>query len=260
LGAGPYSIVVGRARQNSSVGIEVSDGSIDLKLPSDEPNRSVNVRNTTIDAADPLLFYAPGACSFAAHITLEEIGRKFSLQKVLTDKGETRTEAFMRLNPKGRVPVLIRGSSTLTELPAILLHLGIDEPALAPKGPEELVRAVEWMNWLSGTVHACAVRQIWRPEYFADDIGAHEAIRLKGREHLGVAFGQVEERLPLRSWIMPSGYTHLDPFLLVYYRWGNRLGCSMRDTYPKWTWHAEQMAQREPVIRALATEEISIWH
>jgi glutathione S-transferase len=199
-------------------------------------------------AADQLLFYSPGACSLAAHIALEEIGRRFSLQKVLTDTGETRTEEFKRLNPKGRVPVLVRASSTLTELPAILLHLGIEEPALAPKGAEELVRTVEWMNCLSGTVHACAVRQIWRTEYFADDPNAHESIRLKGREQLGVAFRQVEERLPLRSWAMPSGYTTLDPFLLVFYRWGNRLGCSMRDTYPKWTWHAERMAQWEPVM------------
>jgi glutathione S-transferase len=216
-------------------------------------------QNTLIHAAEPLLFYSPGACSLAAHIALEEIGRPFSLRKVLTDKGGTRTEEFKRLNPKGRVPVLSRASSTLTELPAILLHLGVEEPRLAPKGPDELVRTVEWMNWLSGTVHACAVRQIWRTEYFADDIGAHETIRRKGREHLGAAFGQVEECLPLRSWAMPSGYTALDPFLLVFYRWGNRLGCSMRDTYPKWTWHAEQMALRGPVIRALATEEISIW-
>jgi glutathione S-transferase len=215
--------------------------------------------HNAINTADPLLFYSPGACSLAAHIALEEIGQRFSLQKVLTDRGETLTEEFRLLNPKGRVPVLVRASSTLTELPAILLHLGIEEPGLAPKGPEELVRSVEWMNWLSGTVHACAVRQIWRTEYFADDTGAHEAIRLKGREHLEAAFRQVEERLPLRSWAMPSGYTTLDPFLLVFYRWGNRLGCSMRDTYPIWTRHAEQMAQREPVIRALATEEISIW-
>jgi glutathione S-transferase len=121
----------------------------------------------------------------AAHIALEDIGRPFSLQKVMTDQGETRTEEFKRLNPKGRVPVLIRASSTLTELPAILLHLGIEEPGLAPKGPEELVRTVEWMNWLSGTVHACAVRQIWRTEYFADDIGATKLSALRVVNILG---------------------------------------------------------------------------
>ena len=216
-------------------------------------------QNTITLTTSPLLFYSPGACSLAAHIALEDMGRPFSLQKVLTDKGETRTEEFKRLNPKGRVPVLIRASSTLTELPAILLHLGTEEPELAPKGSEELVRTVEWMNWLSGTVHACAVRQIWRTDYFADDLAAHESIRQKGRDHLAVAFNQVEDRLPLRSWAMPSGYTTLDPFLLVFYRWGNRLGCPMRETYPKWTWHADQMAQRHAVIRALATEDISIW-
>ncbi len=71
----------------------------------------------------PTLYYSPGACSLAPHIALEEIGLPFSLMLVSTTNGVTRTPGHLRLNPKGRVPVLVTGDSVLTEVPAILVHL-----------------------------------------------------------------------------------------------------------------------------------------
>src|SRR5258708_36222537 len=48
------------------------------------------------------LYYAPGACSMAAHIVLEESGEKYEPRKVDLAGGEQRTEAYMKLNPQGR--------------------------------------------------------------------------------------------------------------------------------------------------------------
>jgi hypothetical protein len=70
------------------------------------------------------LYYSPGSCALAPHIALEEIGKPFSLVLVNTDQGEGRTPEFRRVNPKGRVPVLIDNDVKLTETPAILIHLG----------------------------------------------------------------------------------------------------------------------------------------
>src|SRR5262249_58535127 len=52
------------------------------------------------------LYYAPGACSMAAHIVLEESGEKYQPQQVDLAGGEQRTEAYLKINPQGRVPVL----------------------------------------------------------------------------------------------------------------------------------------------------------
>ena len=52
------------------------------------------------------LYYAPGACSMASHIVLEESGEKYEPRKVDLAGGEQRTEAYLKLNPLGRVPVL----------------------------------------------------------------------------------------------------------------------------------------------------------
>ena len=52
------------------------------------------------------LYYAPGACSMAAHIVLEESGEKYQPQKVDLANGEQRTENYLKINPQGRVPAL----------------------------------------------------------------------------------------------------------------------------------------------------------
>ena len=52
------------------------------------------------------LYYAPGACSMASHIVLEESGEKYEPKKVDLAGGEQRTEAYLKINPLGRVPAL----------------------------------------------------------------------------------------------------------------------------------------------------------
>jgi hypothetical protein len=53
------------------------------------------------------LYYAPGACSIAAHIVLEEGGEEYEAKKVDLVGGEQRTAAYLKINPLGRVPALL---------------------------------------------------------------------------------------------------------------------------------------------------------
>jgi glutathione S-transferase len=209
----------------------------------------------------PTLYYSPGACSLAPHIVLEEIGLPFSLSLVSTGDGGTRTPEHLRLNPKGRVPVLVTGDSVLTEVPAILLHLALSHSgaALLADSQEGLVRSIEWFNWLSGSVHAVAVRQVWRPETFTHDPAQHDAIMAKGKENLASAFALIEERMQHAAWAVGDHYSVVDAYLLVFYRWGNRMGFNMREKYPAWTGHTLRVLERPAVTRALSREEISVW-
>ena len=71
------------------------------------------------------LYYAPGACSMAAHIVLEESGEKYEPKKVDLAGGEQRTEAYLKINPQGRVPVLrLDNNEPIAENTAILPYLG----------------------------------------------------------------------------------------------------------------------------------------
>jgi glutathione S-transferase len=71
------------------------------------------------------LYYTPGACSMAAHIVLEESGEEYEAKKVDLAGGEQRTEAYLKINPLGRVPaLLLDNGEPLAENTAILPFLG----------------------------------------------------------------------------------------------------------------------------------------
>jgi glutathione S-transferase len=207
------------------------------------------------------LYYSPGSCALAPHIALEEIGDPFSLVLVNTDQGEGRTSEFRKINPKGRVPVLIDDGFLLTETPAILLHLGASSPhgSLIPSARTSLIRSIEWFNWLSGSVHAVAIRMIWRPYDFTINQSETGSVVTKGREVLASAFSMIEAHLHNSDWAVEEQYSVVDIFLLVFYRWGNRMKINMRAEYPSWTRHTERILERPAVVRTLAHEGISVW-
>jgi glutathione S-transferase len=59
-----------------------------------------------------------------AHWALHELGLEYEAKLVASRSGETGTEAFGRLNPKRKIPVLTDGDFTLTESAAIVTYLG----------------------------------------------------------------------------------------------------------------------------------------
>lgn len=209
------------------------------------------------------LFASPGSSSLAPHIVLQEIGAPFELA-LISHHGEgadTHKPAFQKMNPKGRVPVLTDGEFVLTESAAILIHLASRHPeaGLMPTGTDGLVRAIEWFNWLSSAVHAVAVRMVWRADFFSDDKAAHPGIVTKGHEHLAHAHALIERRLQGVDFAVGNAYSIVDPCLLGYFRWGNRMQLDIAGRFPAWTAHARRLEARPAVQRALAAEKISLW-
>jgi len=61
--------------------------------------------------------------------------------------GETRTEAFLAINPSGQVPVMVlEGGRTLAQSNAIMLYL-LDGTALIPSDPFDRARMMQWLFW-----------------------------------------------------------------------------------------------------------------
>ncbi|WP_338929158.1 glutathione S-transferase N-terminal domain-containing protein (plasmid) [Roseomonas mucosa] len=212
------------------------------------------------------LFYSPGACSLAPHVVLEEVGCPYELELCSTRNGGegTGSSAYLSLNPKGRVPALggVPGRSggvegLLTEASAILLYLGRSFPkaGLLPRDAAAEARCLEWLNWLSDTVHSMSLAQIWRPQRFVADPALFPAVQAKGHENLREQYDFIEEVLSDgRRWAIPQGYSVVDPFLLVFWRWGGKIGLDMTATFPAWTSQAAEVARRPAVWRALEQE------
>src|SRR5258707_337320 len=144
------------------------------------------------------LYYAPGACSMAAHIVLEESGEKYEPRKVDLAGGEQRTEAYLKLNPQGRVPVLgLGGGAPLAENTAILPYLG-KRFGLWPTDPLAEARALSLIGFFAASVHP-AHAHIGRPERYAADSAAFPTIQEAGRKTFHGYLKQIDGMLAGRE-------------------------------------------------------------
>ncbi|HWN67864.1 MAG TPA: glutathione S-transferase family protein [Haliangium sp.] len=78
------------------------------------------------------------------------LGLTLDMQHVNLRKGEQRTDAFLALNPNGKVPVLEDGDLVLWESHAILVYLASKHPqrGLLPGDPRGRAEVERWMSWL----------------------------------------------------------------------------------------------------------------
>src|SRR5580700_6751994 len=58
------------------------------------------------------------------HWMLLELGLEYEFHAIGSRTGETKTDEFLRINPRHKIPVLRHGSFTLTESAAIIQYLG----------------------------------------------------------------------------------------------------------------------------------------
>jgi len=206
------------------------------------------------------LYYSPQSCSLAPHVILEEIGAPYATELVTaTDGLMTDTAAWRTVNPKARVPALsgVAGSvggadGVLTEAHAILVYLARTNPAagLLPSDPAGEARAIEWMNWLASNVHAMSFGQLWRPHRFVTDPALFPAVRARGMENLREQYAYIEQLLSDgRNWAVPGGYSVVDPYLLVFYRWGAHFDMDMIAAYPAWAALSRRTFARPAVQR-----------
>ncbi len=205
------------------------------------------------------LFYSPGACSLAPHIVLEELGIAFEPVLVSLKDGDHKKSDFLRVNPRARVPALNVDGKVLTETVAILTYLGggYAERGLWPKDTWRQAEALSLMSWLASSVQV-AVADIFRTARYSTDESAHASIMATSRTTLERYFAEIDRLLTGKTFAMGGQYTVCDPYLLVFYRWGNRIGIPMKEKYPVWTKHALRVASRPTVKRVLEVEGIQI--
>ncbi|KAK2875398.1 hypothetical protein FQN49_001624 [Arthroderma sp. PD_2] len=203
---------------------------------------------------DIKLWYFPGACSLAPHILLREAGLKFELVKMSV---ETLSGEYEAINPKRRVPALSIDGEIITENPAVMIAISnfVPEKQFLGKTPMDLVRIIEWTNWISGTVHGQAFGGMWRPHRFTSDPEVYDKIKAQGLVTVKDSFKYIEERLT-GIHAVGDAFTIVDVYLLAIFRWGQRIELPMEKDYPKFTALVSEVSKREAAIAALEAEEL----
>ena len=201
------------------------------------------------------LYYAPGACSMAAHIVLEEGAEAYEAKRVDLAKGEQRSAAYLKINPQGRVPALqLDSGETVSENTAILPFLG-RRYGLWPKEQVAEVRALSTIGFFAASVHP-AHAHISRPERYASDSAHYPNIQETGRKAFHDYLRQIDARLAGRQWV-GDDYSVLDPYAFVFYTWGVRRELPMAElkSYSAFT---DRMLERPAVRRVVEEENVKL--
>ena len=201
------------------------------------------------------LFYAPGACSMAAHIVLEEGGEPYQARRVDLAKGEQKTDAYLKIHPQGRVPaLLLEDGQPLTENTAILPFLG-KRFGLWPLEAAAEARALSLIGFFAASVHP-AHAHINRPERYTSETACFAKIQETGRKTFHDYLRQIDLRLAGRQWLSEH-YSVLDAYGLVFYVWGLRRELPMAEL-KNYTAFKDRVLQRPAVQRVLAEEKVKV--
>jgi len=106
------------------------------------------------------LYEFPPTRSIRARWTLQELGVEFESVWIDGRKGDFRRPDFLKLNPAGKIPVLVDGELVLNESVAICLYLGEKYPH-GNLLPSDFATRTELNRWLWFTVTELE-QPLWR--------------------------------------------------------------------------------------------------
>ena len=203
------------------------------------------------------LYYAPGTCALGIHALLEEIGEPYEAVKLNLMAGEQHRPPFSEINPKGKVPTLVRDDgSVLTEYPAIAFWLAerFDGAKLMPEDDEARVRAAEATDYCVATIHMQGFTRIARPGNFAPSESDHEAVKAKGRELMEKGFAVMDKQLGGKEWVA-GRYSYADSALFYVEYWAaKRAGIKLPASCAA---HYARMTERPAVQRMMEQEGLT---
>lgn len=198
------------------------------------------------------LYYSPNSCSLASHLTLEHAGAEYDLVGIDFSANEQRSPAYLKVNPKGRVPALVTSSGVLTETPAMLQFIAQTHPKakLAPlDDPFRLAEMNAFNSYLCSTVHVAHAHRM-RGHRWADDPAALEAMRKKVPQSVGDAFAIIENEYLRGPWVLGEQFSTSDYYLLTIARWLEGDGVDLA-RLPRVLEHRRRMLDLPVVARVL---------
>jgi glutathione S-transferase len=196
------------------------------------------------------LYYTPGACSLSPHIALLEAGLPYDLVKVdLRAKKLENGDDFLKVNPKGQVPVLALDSGELVTEGPVIIQMIADRAAeknLAPaRDSTDRYKLLEWLNFITTELHK-SFGPMFSP-VLADEAKAFFKDRVMGK------FKYVESQIAGRDYLMGSQFTVADGYLFTMLSWADRLKFDLSEM-PNLLAYKARVGARPKVQEALTKE------
>jgi glutathione S-transferase len=202
------------------------------------------------------LAFCPGACAIAPYILLTEAGADFETLNINLSKGDHKTPAYLKLNPKGKVPALIMGDRVLTENLAIQLwiHHTYPQAGLMPADPFEYMQAVSVLSWFGSGIHPKLTQQA-RPERYCILDGSADSVKSLGSDAMLELFEMANHMLAGKDWFFDH-FSCADAYFYWCFTRGAAFGKDL-SVYTNCQSHLERMKQR-PSVQALMKHETEV--
>lgn len=163
------------------------------------------------------LYTAPTFNGRRASIMLEETGLAYTAHSVQLALGEQKKPEFLKLNPSGRIPVLLDHDNgegepfVLTQSVAIVQYLAERTGCLLPNSAKERARIYEWMQFHSVDIGSCIflsfyLKRLCSPRQF-------EAAKLVNQRVTDL-YRYFDERLAEHEFLAGSEYSIADVVVL----------------------------------------------
>jgi glutathione S-transferase len=202
------------------------------------------------------LYYAPGACSIGIHVLLEEIGKPYEMAAVNLREGEQHKPAFAAVNPKSKVPTLVRDDgSVLTEFPAIAYWLARSNPFadLLPDGIDQQTQALELLEYAVATVHMQGFGRQFRASAFTPNAADEDVVKAKGKEIAEKGFALIDKALAGKDYAAGK-FSIADAAIFYVELWSKRVGMTLPANCAA---HLDRMLARPAVQRVMQQEGLA---
>lgn len=207
------------------------------------------------------LFVAPHTCAKVPTIALEEIGVPFETELVRTSENQQNSPEYLRLNPRGKVPLLLVDGEPLSENVAIQYWLNTTYPEAnllpKPKSALEASRQLGDISFFSATLHPFVTRIAMPMKFIPDAKQSFEIVRPVATDGMKKMLGTVETRLNDGPWWYGDAWSSVDAYL--FWVWSRITGVGFpQEDFPNIRKHSAMMMERPAVQRALAREAADI--
>ncbi|UPK91998.1 hypothetical protein LCI18_002933 [Fusarium solani-melongenae] len=211
------------------------------------------------------LYQVNGACSLVPHaimrhfkIPFNTVRLKFGKYGLEAADGSFNNAQYRSIHPRGYVPALTTDNEIITEMPAVLNYISslIPEENLFGSDAIEHIKVLEWLAFLSGTLHGLGYGAWLAPRRFSDT--GLEEIRAKGKKVIQESYERINNRLKDRGFVIGQAVTAVDFNVYNFARWAEEVNIDLKMDYGFYYEHACRIEKLEGLREAIEAEGLKL--
>lgn len=158
-------------------------------------------------------YYAPMSSASPTHWVLEELGVPYEKVQIDLKKEDQKKPAFLKLNPMGRVPVIVHDGVAISESVAIAIYLGevfgVEKGLFPAPGPQRGL-AMQWLVWCNVSLGESLSRFVHNTQERFPEEQRNAKAGEAARENIATQLKVLEDALTGKSYLVGDKFTLTD--------------------------------------------------